>query len=798
MNPLDYPFRRLAFLQILLGILAFCIAEGRPVLLALVGALAVISWFYTESGGRRGISRQGLNFGALGAVMLLTLEVRLTGASQPVALVGHFTMSLQVILLFAQKGRREYLQLIALSALQMLSGSVLPGGITLIYGLLLLVYCILALLTALTFQLKSCGDLVHERQKSAAPLDEAPAFPEPVGGPRQRWHFRWTAAALGLFCVVCAVLVFIAAPRSKQDGLAVALSRPAGSAQSQAGFSSTINLGGGAIGTGSPEPVLNLRVKRNGVTVGGEDRPWLLRGAVLDQYEADTQSWVRSHQNATEERVIEAGDRGLRLANLSGQPIYDATITLRRISQQNLFVPTAVEGPVATTYLRVSTQKHIQFNIEDQQLMSLSPSSRVQEYGVQLPVQPQGDIRELYKAQLPDQVRVSRDTGWRGPGEADSRGRFDFRSRGTRFGPASEEEDERYVRAWSVEVDRVGAMARSILSSAGLPTDLSNADAATRRAAVRALARYLRLNFTYTTDNPKSAADDPVIGFLFLNRAGHCELFASGLAALCRCVGLPARLVTGFRAAEYNEIGDYYVVRQQHAHAWAEVDLGPGHGWYTIDATPASAVDQLHFARSGGLLGSLRSLYDHLEFNWIATIITYDKRAQEELLGAISSFITAGPDSWVGSARAWVDTKSSNLEIDQVGYIMMVLISVVLMVALFSLIRTLILRHRRMVALQLTALPRHQRRQLARQLRFYITMLEVLERYGWERPHWQSPYRFARDLAEQDQLRFEPVVSLTELFYEVRFGHRSLDDLRRQQVRAHLRRLETTLSGSAD
>lgn len=812
MNPLDHSFRRLAFLQVLLGMLAFCIAEGRPLLLAFVGMLAVISWFFTESAGRRGIGRQTLNLGAVLAVVLLTLEVRVTGGTQPVALVGHFTMALQIILLFAEKGRREYLQLISLSVLQMLSGSVLPGGVTLIYGILLVVYGGLALLTALSFQLKSCGDLVHERQKRAAPQSSPPGFPEPVGGPRQRGHFRLSASVLGLFCVACAALVFIIMPRSRQDSLAVALTRPVGSAQSEAGFSNTIDLGGGAIGAGSPEPVLNLRVRRNGVSVGSEDQPWLMRGAVLDYYNTTNQSWSRSHQHASAERVLEAGERGLSLAQVSGQPIFDTTITLRRITEQNLFVPTAAEGPVATIWLRVPTQDFLQFNIEDQQLTALSPSSRVQEYQVQLPVHQEGDIREQYQLQLPTELRVVRSLSERRPyyREPDF---DDVAPPGTRHAedesgawfrpqieltPADVEQVPAtpFVLDWTAERGRVQGLATRILKAAGLPTDLTDADMQTRQDAARALASYLRLNYTYTTNNPKSAASDPVVGFLFLTRAGHCELFASGLVALCRTVGLPARVVTGFRAAEYNAIGDYYVVRQQHAHAWTEVDLGPDIGWYTLDATPASAVDRMHFANTGGLLGSLRALYDHLEFSWIATVITYDKRAQENLLGSISSFVTAGPDSWISSTRSWASEHVRNFEIDQVGYLMMFVISIALVIAVYSLIHTLIQRHRRMVALQLTALPRNQRRELARQLRFYITMLEILARHGMERPHWQSPYRFARDLAEQDQLRFEPVVSLTELFYEVRFGHRTLDDLRRNQVRAHLRRLELTLSSN--
>ena len=46
-------------------------------------------------------------------------------------------------------------------------------------------------------------------------------------------------------------------------------------------------------------------------------------------------------------------------------------------------------------------------------------------------------------------------------------------------------------------------------------------------------------------------------------------------------------------------------------------------------------------------------------------------------------------------------------------------------------------------------------------------------------------------------MRFDPVVALTELFYEVRFGYRHLDDYRRARVKAHLKHLEHSLAEQA-
>src|SRR3546814_7772307 len=58
---------------------------------------------------------------------------------------------------------------------------------------------------------------------------------------------------------------------------------------------------------------------------------------------------------------------------------------------------------------------------------------------------------------------------------------------------------------------------------------------------------------------------------------------------------------------------------------------------------------------------------------------------------------------------------------------------------------------------------------------FYLTMLDMLERYGYVRPSWQSPFSFAQELAQAQPLKFDPVIALTELFYEIRFGQRPIE-----------------------
>ena len=91
------------------------------------------------------------------------------------------------------------------------------------------------------------------------------------------------------------------------------------------------------------------------------------------------------------------------------------------------------------------------------------------------------------------------------------------------------------------------------------------------RARVQALVRHLQEDFTYTLDRPATPRGRSVLlDFLLVHREGHCEFFASAFVVLARALGIPARLVAGYRVVEHNGFGGYAVVRAKHAHAWGE------------------------------------------------------------------------------------------------------------------------------------------------------------------------------------------------------------------------------------
>jgi len=106
---------------------------------------------------------------------------------------------------------------------------------------------------------------------------------------------------------------------------------------------------------------------------------------------------------------------------------------------------------------------------------------------------------------------------------------------------------------------------------------------------VAAIAAYLSQGgFQYSLDVPALPQKQPVDAFLHEVRTGHCELFASAMALMTRSLGIPARVVSGYRGAEWSDLDGAYTVREDMAHLWVEVYF-MGVGWVTFDPSPADA-----------------------------------------------------------------------------------------------------------------------------------------------------------------------------------------------------------------
>jgi len=110
----------------------------------------------------------------------------------------------------------------------------------------------------------------------------------------------------------------------------------------------------------------------------------------------------------------------------------------------------------------------------------------------------------------------------------------------------------------------------------------------------QAVERFLRENFRYSLNvDSLPFGEDFVDYFLFEMDEGYCTYFASAMAILLRCVGIPTRYVVGYLLPSTRVNDDYFLVTGEHAHAWVDVYL-EGFGWLPFEPTPPQ-----HYSRIG-------------------------------------------------------------------------------------------------------------------------------------------------------------------------------------------------------
>jgi transglutaminase-like putative cysteine protease len=188
------------------------------------------------------------------------------------------------------------------------------------------------------------------------------------------------------------------------------------------------------------------------------------------------------------------------------------------------------------------------------------------------------------------------------------------------------------------------------------------ADSADAETVVQRSLDFFHQNpFVYTL-NPPTYLDNPVEQFLFEEREGFCEHYASAFTQLMRLAGIPARMVVGFQGGEYNRLGDYYTIRHYDAHAWSEVWLAQ-QGWVRVDPTAAVAPERVRNAiqpefgsvgdparfmgmQAGVINSALRDLgmlLDTAEVNWREWVLGFSRDQQFGLMRGLGmQFLRAG------------------------------------------------------------------------------------------------------------------------------------------------------------
>ncbi len=387
--------------------------------------------------------------------------------------------------------------------------------------------------------------------------------------------------------VAISILVFVLIPRQLFQGGLGSLHAPF-TQGSTSRFTDQISLGARGIISQSSEPVLDLRLEdSNGNLLGGPNQVFYLRGAVLDKY---TQGrWVLS--DVTDQRPKLDVSAGLETPFAAPPPSEVSTIVQHIVLKRS--------DPL------------------DQVLFA---------------------VWRPYSVQIGMPATIRRMSGEVMRAISNS-GQLSYTVWSSQYDRRSASRLRRSVEP--LPVDRLNEWARGVLVAKGIEPDPALRAIDADGPAARALADAASACATYTLDQPPVPSNtDPTEWFLFEAKRGHCEYFASTLAAACRAVGIDSRVVAGYIAVEYNAAGGYYLVRQSHAHAWVEASIGGG-VWITLDPTPQAELMDIHVPKPT-LRSRIGGVMHAIEYAWVTQVVDFGgkqpwSRSQQGSMGPRAS-----------------------------------------------------------------------------------------------------------------------------------------------------------------
>ncbi len=595
-------FKVAILVVVLLSLGVYGAAEHEPGIMALAMAGAVVGWFVTEGKPGRGLPRWVVA-GILTLVVIRGVRQALGPDGLTVSPFAGFLATIIVLKLWERRQARDYAQILSISLFlnigAMLSGAGLLVGVLLLLGVPALTYAVMLLQLVLG----------AERARALAGEDDPGPWRvlvgERPGGEGADWSSHLTRVAT--FAVGAAMLVssvvFVLIPRGSAASGLGDLTR----AGRMSGFNDRVELGQAGLISQSQVVVLEAMVV-GGTSLEahlGDEGQLYLRGAVLDHYSRGT--WRRAEDRDADQLPVGRSRPVVLARDLAGPTIELSVVDYSSGgSRRPLFVP-------------------------------WRPATIAIGSGA-------------------DDAWIDRRTGTMGARWTGSRQHYSARS------VIPEIEDDG-LPAW---LDRPRAavefpsgaladLARRVLEERRVDADASRRTARENVRATEALSDYLRSTCSYTTDvlaAPPRA--DPTEWFVLTRRRGHCEYFASALAAMARCAGLDARVVAGYVASEYDPDSRTFTVRQANAHAWVEVEVAPGH-WITADATPPADLAQI-LRPSLSWIDRVERWVHELEMHWSRGVVNFDDVTRGTLLGLKARergerSPQRGPSFWAQLAR---------------------------------------------------------------------------------------------------------------------------------------------------
>ena len=468
-------------------------------------------------------------------------------------------------------------------------GMVLMAAVLTVDSLFLAAFSLFALLAVTTFvsmEMKRSWSEATGRAREPAELRR-----------RMPWSLSTTSLALLLAILLGAAGIFFVLPRITAGYLTAYAPRN----ELESGFSDEVHLGQIGEIQQSSQVVMHIRIA--GDTQGAYDLKW--RGVALGTF--DGQNWFNNKRDRDRRVFVQPGGR---FDLLPGAP-----------------------GPAE--YLRTRPASQIRYRVVTEPMLGsdvffLAPIAQV------LYVNYRTIAVDLETGAVFNNDRYRVISAYEGVSNLQTPTAVELRAAAATIPP---EIQVRYLQLPPKLDARILPLAQQITAKAANDYDRA-----------RALELYLQARFGYTLQLPSTPPDDPVANFLFERKQGHCEYFASSMAVMLRQLGIPSRIVNGFRTGEFNDLTGSYIIRARDAHSWVEAYF-PGQGWVAFDPTPASG-------RSLATGWQRMLLYfDAMSEFWREWVVNYDFSHQNTL----GQNMTLSGRQYLTNLQRWARRKYAEL-----------------------------------------------------------------------------------------------------------------------------------------
>lgn len=567
---------------------------------ALTPLVAVFSYVFVERRKRIRLPVSVAN--VLGALAFMAMAWEFSGNTLLGKLLAgaHLLVYITWVVLLLQKGIRQYWWLAALSVLQLAVASVLTTAGA--FGASLVVMMALMLWTLSVFTLyrgrirvaQSIGSDDHNLNAEDSLAEEEDAYESVVTirnglqvdsqEPWIGWRFRCIVSFAFAASLLVAIVTFFVFPRVWMPNSPLAgISTPRESLVSQTGFTENVQLGeiGQIMQTEGRVLQFDIKKLRTHEVVSPETfadamgmDEMLFRGNALGQYEKG--GWSIGRKNGHSDGRAIGDDSTQRGFN---QNVDDSSLQMHIVQDPPIRKFAFAPAPVSNAFDPSGRIRILRRSLTS----GLNFSRRRQDDRVK------SDMAVLFDVwfRLPE----SRPTQHSPNASVGAFGNDDGPLSIVRRSIEGEIDEQRYAYHWCITPEIETALPQ--LSELANKVCSQEQKTFTQREAIHRIFRYLNSSgkFQYSlTNSIQDPLIDPVEDFLINRRTGHCEYFASAGALMLQSVGVPARVVNGYKGYENNSVSGRSEVKQKHAHTWLEAYID-GH-WETLDPTPVAPREE--------------------------------------------------------------------------------------------------------------------------------------------------------------------------------------------------------------